>query len=136
MPKGFRPYTYQSGLTPWSHLPAAAGDWQVGQAAKIAAGAAAPTTAGDSAEGLHYICMYEGPAGGGETEIRPFILASSAGLILEVELTAAIAALAAGSKYTISSDGMSITGTTTDGVFEVIWFSGTAIGVVVRGRMV
>jgi len=137
---GFLPYTYQSGLTPWSFLPTAAGTYEVGKAFYVEAGGkATPVSAGngqDTAKGLHFIGMFTGAAMAGETEVKPFLLASAAGLILEVELTTAIPGLAVGSKYTLSADGMSITGTTTNGCFEVITILGTAAGDKVRGRLV
>lgn len=49
-------------------------------------------------------------------------------------LSAASASIAAGAKYTLGSDGLSITATTTSGVAEVVDWDGTAVGDHVRVR--
>ena len=54
--------------------------------------------------------------------------------VFETTLTEASASLKAGTAYTISADGASITTTTADGVAEVVNFDGKAVGDKVRVR--
>ena len=53
--------------------------------------------------------------------------------MLEVPLSAAGTSLKAGNKVTVGTDGVSVTATTTDGVFTITEILGTAIGDKVRG---
>ena len=53
--------------------------------------------------------------------------------ILEVPLQAAGTSLKAGSKVTVGTDGLTVTATTTNGVFTITEVLGTAIGDLVRG---
>lgn len=52
---------------------------------------------------------------------------------LEVPLSAAGTALKAGDKVTIGADGLTVTATTTSGVFFITEILGTAVGDMVRG---
>lgn len=52
---------------------------------------------------------------------------------LEVPLSAAGTALKVGNKVTIGTDGLTVTATTTDGVFTITQILGTAVGDKVRG---
>lgn len=50
------------------------------------------------------------------------------GAVYETECTAAFTDVKAGSKVTLSADGLGVTATTTSGVAEVVQIDGTAIG--------
>lgn len=52
---------------------------------------------------------------------------------LEAPLSAAGTALKVGNKVTIGADGLTVTATTTDGVFTITQILGTAVGDKVRG---
>lgn len=49
-------------------------------------------------------------------------------VVYETTLSVASASIAEGAKYTLSSDGLAITATTTNGVAEVVAFEGKAAG--------
>jgi hypothetical protein len=49
-------------------------------------------------------------------------------VVYETVLSVASASIAEGAKYTLSSDGLAITATTTSGVAEVVGFDGKAAG--------
>lgn len=55
-------------------------------------------------------------------------------VVYETKLTAAYSAIAAGAQVTLSSDGMGITATTTNGVAEIVDWDGKASGDLVRVR--
>ena len=56
--------------------------------------------------------------------------------IFETEWSAANTGAAVGQMVTIDTTGSKATATTTNGVFEVVAFKGTAIGDTVRGRFI
>lgn len=55
-------------------------------------------------------------------------------MAFETELSAAGTDLAAGSKVTLGTDGLTVTATTTSGVATIVGMSGTAIGDTVKVR--
>lgn len=62
------------------------------------------------------------------------VIRVSPDVVYETQLQAANASIAAGAKYTLHTDGLKITGTTTSGVAEVVDWDGTAAGSNVRVR--
>ena len=55
-------------------------------------------------------------------------------MIFETTFSAAATAVTAGQKVTLSTDGLSVTATTTGGVAEVVYMDGTASGSMCRVR--
>lgn len=135
----FIPYQYQTGdLTPWVYLPVASGEWQVGLAAVGDSDVMVPVSAGTgqgTGHGNHYIAMFEDTVTDDDVEVRPFLLASSAGLVLESELSEVSAGLVRGGLYTIDATGTMVTATQTDGCCEVVDWDDTAAGSKIRVRV-
>ena len=80
-----------------------------------------------------YISMYGGTVAAGD--VIPCIRVHEE-TIFETEWSAANTAAAVGQMVTIDTTGSKATATTTNGVFEVVAFKGTAIGDTVRGRFI
>ena len=137
----FIPYAYQSGvIAPWVWLPAGDAAWTVGQAAIIASGKCEPVASGtgqDTDEGVHYIAMFdETIAAANDGAVRPFLLAATSGLVFETTLGAVSGTPATGIRYTLHTDGKSITDTATKGVFVIIESDGMTLNDKVRGYFV
>ena len=135
----FIPYSYGgTEAAEWVYLPAGDAAWTVGKAAYDVSGVMEPvsTGAGDTTDGgNHYIAMFEETIAASGA-VRPFILASKAGLVLESELSVASASIAKGTKYTIDSTGGKVTATTAKGCCEVIDYDGKTAGDKVRVRVI
>lgn len=74
-----------------------------------------------------------GSCAAGSANVIP-VLRVSDEVIYETALSEASASIAKGAKYTLSSDGLKITATTTSGVAEVVSWDGKAQGDKVRVR--
>ena len=59
---------------------------------------------------------------------------ADAGIIFETTFSAAASSVKVGSKVTLSADGLQVTGTTTDGVAEVVEMLGNTADSTVRVR--
>lgn len=115
------------GITPWEYLPAAAGEYKVGQALNVADGQLAAT--GAIATTPAYICMAEKTVKAGE--ILPVIRVRH-DLVFESQLSAEKTDLAIGDKLSIAAD--SLTAAAEAGTFEVVGFEDTGKGAKVYGR--
>lgn len=80
-----------------------------------------------------YICMREETAAVPAGTLIPVIRVQS-DMVFETTATAALTSVKLGSKVTLSTDGLQVTATTTDGVAEIVAMDGTAAGSVVRVR--
>lgn len=115
---------------PWEKLPAGNGlTLHVGTALVFSSGNLAKATGTNKPE---YICMEE-------------VTTTEAGQMIhvervrpeteyETELSVANASIKVGAKYTLATDGETITATTDSGVAEVMSYDGTAQGAKVRVR--
>ena len=122
--QGFIPHQYPHEPEPLAYLPAAAAmTTKIGEAMTVSGGKLVPAGGTTVPE---YIC----------TSVNENIAAGEAvacqkvqpGVVYEVELAASNSDLKIGNKYTLTTDGMSITTTTTDGVAKVVAFDGTTAG--------
>lgn len=135
----FIPYSHQSGvLAPWVWLPAGDATWAVGKAAVVVSGKCEPVASGvgeDTDEGVHYIAMFsETIPASADGAVRPFLLASAAGLVFETHLGEVAGTAVTGHRYLIHTDGVSISDeATSKGVFQIIDMDGTTQGDKVRG---
>lgn len=124
----FTPYTRDTGkLQPWEHLPAAAGNFQIGQALTVSDGVLAGMS---GTERPDYISMYQGTTT--QDQIIPVIRVTER-LVFETALTAEAASAKLGSKLQVSAGGLGVDGGA-EGAFHVSYIDGTAAGSVVRGR--
>lgn len=127
----FIPYKTDDGRVPaWEYLPASAITPKVGMALTMtggqlvkASGTTKPT----------YICMTEKDAAVTAGDIIP-VVRVNADMILETAFSASATSVTPGAKVTVSTDGLQVTGTTTDGIAEVVEMDGTAAGSKVRVR--
>lgn len=126
------PHSYDKGaLQPWEYLPAAAGEYKIGQALNVTGGkltaiAAASTTSPT------YICMTEKTVQDGD--LIP-VQRVQKDVIHETTLSAAAATAAIGSKLQVSAGGLEVDGGAA-GSFEVTYIEGTEAGSIVRGRFI
>lgn len=80
-----------------------------------------------------YMSMCEREEACADGEVIP-VLRVEAGVMFETTWSAEASAVTAGSKVTLSADGMQVTATTTNGVAEVVSMDGTLAGGKVRVR--
>lgn len=80
-----------------------------------------------------YICMREETAAVAAGTLIPVIRVQP-DMVFETTATAALTSVKLGSKVTLSTDGLQVTATTTDGVAEIVSMDGTAAGSAVRVR--
>ena len=132
-------HAYEDGnVRPWEHLPAKAGTYKVGQALVMDAtnGYLTPVASGtgeDTDEGKHYVSMADRVLAA-NGDILP-VVASDDQMVWEIPLQAANSSIKVGAAYTLHTDGMHLTNTTTKGCFTVLGFNGTAAGDLVRGKL-
>ncbi len=127
----FNIFTTDDGRIPSvEYLPASAITPKVGMALvhtggnlQVASGTTKPT----------YICMTERNAACTAGEIIP-VIRVQADMVFETTFSAAASSVKAGSKVTVSTDGLSVTATTEGGVAEVVEAMGSAVGDKVRVR--
>ena len=117
-------------MTPFKYIEAAAGTYQVGKLAAIAA---------DQATTPPYVCMQSGTVAAGELLAVTRVQGK---YTFETELAAAAAAVKVGTKIQVASGGLKakyVTGASdaaVPGTFEVVSLEGTAAGSMIRGRFV
>ena len=127
----FKIHSMDGGRVPGiEYLPAGAITPKVGMALvqtngqlALATGANAPT----------YISMCEKDRACTAGEIIPVIRVGK-DMILETTFAAAATSVKLGSKVTLHTDGLQVTGTTASGVAEVVYMDGTAAGDMCRVR--
>ena len=111
-------------VLPFEHLPAAAITPKVGMALTVTGGQLAVCGGGTKPA---YICMQEkDTAVEAGTEIP--VVRVQADVIWETTNSAAFTSIKAGSKVTLTADGLQVTATTADGVAEVVAFDDTVAG--------
>jgi hypothetical protein len=120
----FLPQSYRDGQPePWEYLEASAiGACTVGMALTLTSGKLAKCTGATRPD---YLSMY----------VIPCIRVHEE-TIFETEWSVANTGAAVGQMVTIDTTGSKATATTTNGVFEVVSYKGTAIGDTVRGRFI
>lgn len=132
-------HAYEDGqVRPWAYLPADDATYVVGQALVMDAtnGYLVPVSSGvgeDTDEGKHYVCMSNitiATAGG----LLP-VVASDDQMVWEIPLQSQNSSIKVGAAYTLHTDGLHLTNTTTKGCFTVLAFDGTAAGSLVRGKL-
>lgn len=125
-------HAYEDGaVRPWQYLPADDATYVVGQALVMdpTNGYLVPVSSGvgqDVDEGKHYVSMSNvtiGTAG----ELIPVVAADDQ-VKWAIPLQAANSSIKVGAAYTLHTDGLSLTSTTTKGCFTVTAFDGTAAG--------
>jgi hypothetical protein len=125
-------HTVDGGHVPgYEYLPVSAIKPQVGMAMQVNSNGQLAAATGTTAP--KYICMQNRNEEATAGELIPVIRAER-GIIFEATFSAAASSVKIGSKVTLSSDGMQVTGTTTDGVAEVVEMGGQAAGDMVRVR--
>lgn len=117
-------------VLPFEYLPAAAGEYSVGQLVNVTGGKLAAITA-DQTTTPPYLCMAQRKVEA--DELLP-VTRVSADYIYETTLAAAASTAAVGGKLQIASGGL--TAKAGAGTFEIVALDGTAAGDVVRGRWV
>ena len=132
-------HAYEDGqVRPWQYLPADDATYAVGQPCVMDAtnGYLVPVSSGvgqDIDEGKHYVCMANttiATAG----DVLP-VVASDDQMEWEIPLQAQNTSIKVGAAYTLHTDGMSLTSTTTKGCFTVLAYDGTNAGDKVRGKL-
>lgn len=121
---------HQSPTLGWEYLPAGAITPKIGLALHMSAGnlaIAAGTTKPT------YICMCEKDKALSAGDIIPVIRVTDE-TIFETTSSVAMTAVKAGSRVTVSADGLQVTATTTDGVAEIVHIDDTKAGGTVRVR--
>ena len=125
-------HTVDEGHIPgYEYLPAAAVAPKIGMA--MVPNASGQLAAATGTTAPKYICMTERESALTAGEKIPVIRAES-GIIFETTFSAAASSVKVGSKVTLSTDGLQVTGTTEGGVAEVVEMNGTAAGDTVRVR--
>lgn len=115
-----------TSATPLELIPNAASEFEIGQALKLANGAAAACGATDKPV---FLCMAKSAAD--DLNDLPVVRVNP-----QMELAAAGTALKIGDAVTLAADGIRVTATTTSGVFTVTGFEeGVAAGETVYGRV-
>lgn len=121
---------YQSRTLGWEYLPASALTPKVGLALHMNSGTLA--VAGGTTKPT-YICMCEKQDTLKSGELIPVVRVTE-DTIFETTSSVSMTSVKAGSKVTLSSDGLYVTATTTDGVAEVVSIEDTTAGGKVRVR--
>lgn len=124
-------HSVEGGRVPaWEYHPCSAITPKVGMAMLQTDGNLAAATGTNAPT---YIGMAERASAMTAGELIPVIRVLDS-IIFETTFSAAATSVKVGSKVTISSDGMQVTGTTTGGVAEVVYMEGTTAGSHVRVR--
>lgn len=127
----FIPYKTDDGRVPaWEYLPASAITPKVGMALTMTSGQLAKASGTTKPT---YISMVEKETACTAGDIIP-VVRVGADMILETTFSAAATSVVPGAKVTVATDGLQVTGTTTDGIAEVVELDGTAAGSKVRVR--
>jgi hypothetical protein len=118
---------------PVEYLAAGVGEYSAGQLVQVNAGELAGISAAMTAKPA-YLCVADQKV---DTKgaLLPVERVSS-GFIYETSLSAAVSALAVGTKLSVAKGGLQAVSGTTAGAFEVVSFDGADEGSVVRGRFV
>lgn len=126
----FLPHKTDDGAVhPWEYLPAAAGNYQVGQLLNAKSGVLTPISAASTTT-PGYLCMADITAGEGENV--PVTRIRHDG-IYETRLSSDAAGAAVGTLLEISAGGL-LADAGAQGSFEIVYIEDTAAGSVVRGR--
>ena len=125
-------------VPPMLYLPASNGGssatYTAGQAVHFASGKIAECTAGTTADGTHYVCMESKTI---STDGDPLgVVKSDEQMIWEIPNAAGSSTLTPGTAYTISTNGLTITNTSTAGCFTVLETDGADAGDLARGILV
>ena len=127
----FIPYKTDDGRVPaWEYLPASAITPKVGMALTMTSGQLAKASGTTKPT---YISMVEKETACTAGDIIP-VVRVGADMILETTFSAAATSVAPGAKVTVATDGLQVTGTTTDGIAEVVELDGNTAGSKVRVR--
>ena len=132
-------HAYEDGqVRPWAYLPAYAATYAAGQAMVMDASngylvSVASGVGEDTDEGKHYVCMSNITVG--TTGDKVPVVASDDQMIWEIPLQAQNTSIKVGAAYTLHTDGLQLTSTTTKGCFTVLAYDGTAAGDKVRGKL-
>ena len=132
-------HAYEDGaVRPWQYLPADDATYVAGQACVMDAtnGYLVPVSSGvgeDTDEGMHYVCMSNISVATAGDKIP--VVASDDQMVWEIPLQAANSSIKVGAAYTLHTDGLKLTNTTTKGCFTVLGYDGTAAGDLVRGKL-
>lgn len=127
----FIPYKTDDGRVPaWEYLPASAITPKVGMALTMTSGQLAKASGTTKPT---YISMVEKETACTAGDIIP-VVRVGADMILETTFSAAATSVVPGAKVTVATDGLQVTGTTTDGIAEVVELDGTTAGSKVRVR--
>ena len=126
----FTPHKYDVGATqPWEYLPAAAGEYHVGQLLKLDGGKLAAIDAA-ATKTPAYLCMSNMTAADGENVP---VTRVSHDVIYETTLGAEAADAVIGTMLQVSAGGMTADANA-EGSFECTYIEGTETGAVVQGR--
>lgn len=127
----FIPYKTDDGRVPaWEYLPASAITPKVGMALVMTSGKLALASGTNKPA---YISMVEKETACTAGDIIP-VLRVNPDIIFETTFSAAATSVVPGAKVTLATSGLQVTGTTADGVAEVVELDGTAAGDKVRVR--
>lgn len=127
----FIPYKTDDGRVPaWEYLPASAITPKVGMALTMTSGQLAKASGTNKPT---YISMVEKETACTAGDIIP-VVRVGADMILETTFSAAATSVVPGAKVTVATDGLQVTGTTTDGIAEVVELDGNTAGSKVRVR--
>ena len=127
----FIPYKTDDGRVPaWEYLPASAITPKVGMALTMTSGKLALASGTTKPT---YISMVEKEVACTAGDIIP-VVRVGADMILETTFSAAATSVVPGAKVTVATNGLQVTGTTTDGIAEVVEMDGTTAGSKVRVR--
>lgn len=128
----FMIHTVDGGHVPgYEYLPVSAIVPKVGMAMQVNASGQLAAAAETAKPG--YICMQTRNETATAGELIPVIRAEHE-IIFETTFSAAASSVKVGSKVTLAADGLQVTGTTTDGIAEVVEMGGNAAGDWVRVR--
>ena len=125
----FLPHQSDNGLQPHEYYPAAAGNYEIGQALNISDGKLTAVSAASTTT-PEYLSMARATVVDGE--VLP-VLRVSKTMVFETTLSAAAADAKIGSKLQVSADGLQVDAGAA-GSFELLQIEGTDAGSVVRGR--
>lgn len=117
-------------VLPFEYLPAAAGDYHVGQLVEVRNGEVTALSAA-AATTPPYLCMHEGKKEKGD--LLP-VTRVSRDYIYETTLETAVETAAIGAKLSVAAGGLAPAAA--EGTFEIVSLDGKEAGDVVRGRWV
>jgi len=131
------PHAYEDGaVRPWQYLPADDATYVVGQALVMDAtnGYLVPVSSGvgqDTDEGVHYVSMSNATVATAG-DLLP-VVRSDDQMKWAIPLQAQNTSIKVGAAYTLHTDGLQLTSTTTKGCFTVTAYDGTSAGDLVYG---